>query len=333
MAIDHATAFWIQAPGRGALLREPLAAPAPDELMVRALHGAVSRGTELLVYRGLVPSSEFGRMRAPFQKGELPGPVKYGYVNVGRVIEGPADLLGRDVFCLHPHQDHYVVPVSAVHLLPAQVPAARAVLAANMETALNGVWDAGVLPGDRVVVVGAGVVGLLAAWLADGVRGCTVEVVEPLAERRAIGTALGLRCIAPGVAEPNADVVIHASGCAQGLRDALTLAGFEAHVIELSWFGTHEVSLPLGQAFHAKRLQLISSQVGTVATRQRARWSHARRMALALSLLADPRLDALITGQCRFEALPALMQSLDQGSRSGLCDRIDYVHNDGEPHR
>lgn len=278
----------------------------------------------MLVYRGQVPASEFARMRAPFQSGELPGPVKYGYVSVGVVEAGPAGLLGREVFCLHPHQDRYVVPASAVLPLPDAVPAARAVLAANLETAINGLWDAAVLPGDRLVVVGGGLVGLLAAWLAAGIRGCEVVVVEPLAERREIGESLGLCCVAPGEAEGDADVVIHASGSAQGLRDALSLAGFEARLVELSWFGAREVTLPLGEAFHVRRLQIVSSQVGSVATRQRARWSHSRRLSLALRLLTDERLDRLITGHCRFEALPELMKSIDRGTRGGLCDRIDY---------
>ncbi len=324
MPFDHATAFWIQAPGKGALIREPLAQPGPGEVRVRAKHGMVSRGTELLFFRGLVPASEFERMRAPFQAGTLPGPVKYGYVNVGSVLSGVPELIGKDVFCLHPHQDHYVVPAAAVCPLPVDLPAARAVLAANMETALNGIWDAAILPGDRVAVVGGGVVGLLAGWLACGIHGCAVELVEPLAERRAIGQSLGISCVASGDAEPNADVVIHASGSGEGLREAMALAGFEARVVELSWFGSRDVSLPLGEAFHVKRLQLLSSQVGTVATRQRARWDFRRRIQLALNFLRDSRLDALITGQCRFDELPELMQSLDRGTRGGLCDRIDY---------
>ena len=324
VASASANAFWIQAPGQGELVRESIAEPASGEVLVHARHGAVSRGTELLIYRGRVPASEFERMRAPFQAGSLPGPVKYGYANVGRVQLGPPALIGRDVFCLYPHQDRYVVPASAVYPLPEHLPAARAILAANMETALNGLWDSALLPGDRVAVVGAGVVGLLVAWLAAGVRGCTVEVIEPLAERRAIGQQLGLRCVAPGLAEPDADLVFHASGSNDGLRQALALAGFEARVIELSWFGAAEISLPLGEAFHVKRLHIVSSQVAMVATRQRARWDHGRRMRLALSLLTDARLDALITGHWQFSALPELMQSLAQGTRGGLCDRIDY---------
>lgn len=306
------------------MIQEPLTPPAAGEVLVRARHGAVSRGTELLVYRGQVPASEFERMRAPFQAGTLPGPVKYGYVSVGVVEEGPVELMGRDVFCLFPHQDRYVVPTSAVLPLPEGLPPARAVLAANLETALNGIWDAAVLPGDRVVVVGAGVVGLLTAWLAAGVRGCEVEVVEPLPERRSIGQLLGLRCVAPDAATGDADVVVHASGSPLGLRQALSLAGFEARLVELSWFGACEVSLPLGEAFHVKRLRIVSSQVGSVAARQRARWTHARRLQLALRLLTDARLDALVTGHCPFAALPELMQSLERGTRGGLCDRIDY---------
>lgn len=324
MANSQATAFWIQAPGRGELVREDLPSPGSGEVLVQARYGTVSRGTELLIYRGRVPASEFERMRAPFQSGQLPGPVKYGYVSVGTVIAGEASLLGATVFCLYPHQDHYVVPSRAVIALPEAVPPARAVLAANLETALNACWDARVLPGDRVVVVGGGVVGLLTAWIVAGLRGCSVQVVEPQAQRRAIGQALGIGCVAPGEVQTDADIVIHTSGTEAGLREALSLAGFEARVVELSWFGTLAPSIPLGEAFHVKRLRLVSSQVGHIATAQRSRWDHRRRLQLALGLLTDARLDALITGTCAFAALPQLMASLDTGTRGGLCDLIDY---------
>lgn len=324
MANCHATAFWIQAPGRGELVGEVLPSPGPGEVLVQARYGTVSRGTELLIYRGRVPASEFERMRAPFQAGQLPGPVKYGYVNVGTVMAGESNLLGAEVFCLYPHQDRYVVPSRSVIRLPEGVPAARAVLAANLETALNACWDARVLPGDRVVVVGGGVVGLLTGWLIAGLRGCAVQLVEPQAQRRAIGEALGLTCVAPGHAQPDADIVIHTSGTQAGLREALSLAGFEARVVELSWFGTLEPSIPLGEAFHVKRLRLVSSQVGSIAAPQRSRWDHRRRLELALSLLTDVKLDALITGICSFAALPELMVALDSGTRGGLCDLIDY---------
>lgn len=317
-------ACWIEAPGRAGLRPVALAAPGPDAVRVRALHSGISRGTELLVFRGEVPESEYERMRAPFQEGSFPAPVKYGYASVGVVEQGPADLLGRAVFCLHPHQSHYVVPAAAVHPLPEGLPPARAVLAANMETAVNALWDASPRLGDRIAVVGAGVVGLLVAWLAGRMPGCAVQVIDTNPERRSVVEQLGLGFATPGGAAPDADLVVHASGSAEGLATALRLAAFEATVLELSWYGRRAVPLPLGEAFHARRLTLRSSQVGQVARSQRARWSHRRRMALALALLRDPALDALLTDAAPFDELPAVLARLAAGAPHTLCHRIDY---------
>lgn len=291
---------------------------------MRALHSGISRGTEMLVFRGEVPATEFERMRAPFQEGDFPGPVKYGYASVGVVEEGPDALKGRAVFCLHPHQTRYVVPADAVHPLPEGVPPARAVLAANMETAINALWDAAPRIGDRIAVVGGGVVGLLVAWLAGRLPGCEVELIDVRPSRRDTALALGVAFATPQDAKPEADRVLHASGNAQGLVTALGLAAFEATVIEMSWYGRREVALPLGEAFHARRLTLRSSQVGHVAAAQRARWSHRRRLALALSLLSDPVLDLLITDSAPFDELPDVLARLSSGCPDTLCQRIDY---------
>lgn len=324
MPAEQARAFWTTTPGRGEIRAEPLPAPAAGEVRVRTLVSGISRGSETLVFRGEVPASEYDRMRAPFQAGDFPAPVKYGYVSVGEVEHGPPALLGRTVFCLHPHQDVYQVPAAAVHPLPDGVPPGRAVLAANLETALNGLWDAAPRIGDRIAVVGAGTLGCLTAWLAARIPGCQVELIDVDPDRAASAAALGARFRTPETATGEADLVIHASGAPAGLVTALSLAGYEATVTELSWYGTRDVTLPLGAAFHPKRLTLRSSQVGAVATAQRPRWDHRRRMALALSLLADPVLDRLITGEDRFEDLPAVMTRLAAGAPGVLCHRIVY---------
>jgi NADPH:quinone reductase-like Zn-dependent oxidoreductase len=321
-------ACWIAAPGRAELRAVDGLRAAGGEVLVRTLHSAVSRGTEALVFRGEVPVGEYARMRAPFQQGDFPGPVKYGYSSVGIVDAGPAPWLGHAVFCLFPHQTHYAVPIDAVHLLPPGVPPARAVLAANMETAVNALWDAAPRIGDRIAVVGGGVVGLLVAWLAQRLPGCTVQLVDTNAQRQAVAARLGLACVLPDAAAPDADLVVHASGHPDGLATALRLAAFEATVVELSWYGTRAVAAPLGGAFHSQRLTLKSSQVGAIATAQRSRWSHRRRMALALSLLVDPVLDALITDTAPFDDLPAVLARLAGSSPSAghtLCQRIDYA--------
>ncbi|MCL4182976.1 MAG: dehydrogenase [Burkholderiaceae bacterium] len=324
MGSGEARAYWIVSPRCSEIRAEALPAPAAGEVLVRALYSGISRGSETLVFRGEVPAGERHRMRAPFQAGEFPGPVKYGYCSVGVIERGPAELAGATVFCLHPHQDRYVVPVAAVHRVPQSVPAQRAVLAANLETAINAVWDAGLQVGDRVAVVGGGVVGLLLAWLAVRVPGCRVELIDIDASRAAVAAALGVTFVAPEHASADADRVFHASGSSEGLALALALAGDEAKVIELSWYGTRAVRVPLGEAFHSRRLALCSSQVGAVAGPQRARWSHRRRMALALALLDDARLDALVTEESAFDALPALMARLADGTQRALCHRVAY---------
>jgi threonine dehydrogenase-like Zn-dependent dehydrogenase len=323
MTGGQARAFWLAKPGVGEIRAEPLPAARLEDVVVRTLFTGISRGTETLVFEGRVPPAEYGRMRAPFQAGDFPAPVKYGYCNVGVVERGPAPLVGRRVFCLYPHQTRYVVPASAVHALPDDVPAERGVLAANLETALNGLWDAAPRLGDRVAVIGAGAVGSLAAWLAAR-AGCAVQLIDIDERKQAVATALGIEFATPAAAARDADVVIHASGAPAGLATALELAGFEATVTELSWYGIHATAVPLGGAFHSRRLTLKASQVGTVAAQQRARWSYARRMQLVLELLRAPVLDALLTGESTFEELPAALAQLAAGRGYTLCHRIRF---------
>jgi 2-desacetyl-2-hydroxyethyl bacteriochlorophyllide A dehydrogenase len=323
MALE-ASAFWLAAPGRGEIRVERLRAPGEGEVLVRALASGVSRGTESLVFRGCVPPSQYAAMRCPFQSGDFPAPVKYGYASVGIVEAGAEALIGQRVFCLHPHQDRYLVPAESVVLVPDAVSNARAVLAANMETALNALWDAGPLLGDRIAVIGAGVVGCLTASLAAKLPAARVELVDIDRDRAALAAALGCGFALPEDAAGDCDVVIHASGSEAGLGSALRLAGFEATVIELSWYGDRPVAAPLGEAFHSRRLRLQSSQVGAVAPARRALRSHRDRLALALDLLADPVYDRLISGECDLDALPETMARLAAEPRGALCHLVRY---------
>jgi 2-desacetyl-2-hydroxyethyl bacteriochlorophyllide A dehydrogenase len=315
----------VTGPGCGEIRSEELATPSESDVVVHTLYSGISRGTEALVFGGHVPRSEWGRMRAPFQAGDFPAPVKYGYASVGRVVSGPDELTGRTVFVLHPHQTRFIVPAAAAHVVPDGIPPARAVLAANLETALNGVWDARPHVGDRISVVGAGAVGCLVAWLASRIAGCDVELVDINPRRATVAGALGVRFAEPAEAAGEADLVIHASGAPAGLDLALRLAAVEAAIVELSWFGDQTVPLSLGGAFHARRLTIRSSQVGRVAPSQRPRWDARRRMQLALTLLGDPVLDALITGESEFETLPDVMADLARSPGDALCHRIRYA--------
>lgn len=317
-------ALWYVGPARAEIRDETLAAPGPGEVQVRALHSAVSRGTERLVLAGRVPPGEFERMRAPFMAGAFPFPVKYGYAAVGFVEQGPAEWQGRTVFALHPHQRLFNVPVETVTLVPDAVPPARAVLAANMETALNATWDAAPGPADRIAVVGAGVVGALVAYLCGRLPGAHVTLVDIEPSRAELARMLGVSFAAPDDAPRDCDLVVHASGAAAGLVTALDLAGEEATVLEMSWYGAGDVAVPLGAAFHSRRLKLISSQVGKVALSHRARWSRARRLAAALDLLADPKLGVLLAPPVKFHDVPARLADMLSPSGGALCPLVTY---------
>jgi 2-desacetyl-2-hydroxyethyl bacteriochlorophyllide A dehydrogenase len=324
MSDEVARAFWLAAPGRGEIRTAPLRAAGPDDVLVRAQASAISRGTESLVFTGRVPPSEYQQMRCPFQEGDFPGPVKYGYASVGIVEAGPAALRGRRVFCLYPHQDLYVVPASAVVPVPDDVPDERATLAANMETAVNAMWDAGPRLGDRIAIIGAGAVGCFVASLAAKLPGTRVELIDIDPRRATVAAALGCRFAAPEAASGDCDIVFHSSASEAGLATALRLAGFEAKLIELSWYGNKPVAVPLGEAFHQRRLQLISSQVGAVAHARRARRTHRERLALALALLADPVYDQLITGHCTLDTLPRRMAQLAAAPDGALAEIVHY---------
>jgi NADPH:quinone reductase-like Zn-dependent oxidoreductase len=332
-------AFWVTGPLEGKIrpatfdYYPPSIATADDPAVeVQTLYSGISRGTEALVYTNQVPESEFLTMRAPFQEGDFPFPVKYGYASVGRVTYGPDDLSGRNVFSLFPHQTSYRLPASAVVPLPEGLPPGRAVLAANMETALNGLWDAAPRIGDRIAVVGLGVVGLLVAWLASRIPGTRVTALDTNAGRQAVAESLGL-FFQTRSGQDDHDLVIHASGHPEGLATALQLAGMEGRIIEMSWYGAKSVPMPLGHAFHSRRLTIRSSQVGHLEPSQVPRWTYRDRMSLALDLLKDDALDNLITGESPFDALPEIMASLAGGSCTNktfpsasetLCHRIVY---------
>jgi len=322
--VDDTLAFWLREPGVGEIRASALPEPGPDDVLVRTRCTGVSRGTEGLVFRGGVPASQRDTMRAPFQEGDFPGPVKYGYLNVGVVERGPARLRGRTVFCLYPHQTAYVVPAAAVTVVPEDVPASRAVLAGTVETAVNALWDAPPLLGDRVTVVGAGMVGCCVARLVARIPGTRVTLVDVDPSRRIVAAALGVDFALPDEADEGQDLVVHASATAAGLQRSLDLLVAEGSVLDLSWYGDTEVTLSLGGAFHHDRLRIRASQVGTVAAARRGTRTTSDRLELALELLRDPAFDVLLTGSCAFHELPGMMSRLADGSLPGLCHTVTY---------
>jgi len=322
---ETASALWYCGPGKAEIRREEIAPPGADEVRVKTLYSGISRGTESLVLSGHVPASEFERMRAPFMAGDFPFPVKYGYAAVGRVESGGDALQDKNVFALFPHQTAFNIPASAVVALPEDVPPRRAVLAANMETALNAVWDAAPGPADRIAVIGAGVVGSLVAYLCGRIPGTDVTLVDINPGRVELADILGVGFAEPGNARGDCDLVVHASGSPDGLRTALELGGDEATVLEMSWYGDAAVTAMLGGAFHSRRLRLISSQVGRVAPSHRPRWTYTRRLAAAVALLNDPQLDALLAPSVAFDDLPDRLPGILDAKSGTLCQPIVYA--------
>lgn len=319
-----ARAFWLREPGAGEIRPVSLPEPGPGEVRVRTVRTGISRGTETLVFRGGVPVSQHSIMRAPFQDGDFPGPVKYGYLNVGVVEVGTPELLGRTVFCLYPHQTAYVVPSSAVTVVPDEVPPARAVLAGTVETAVNALWDASPLIGDRVAVVGGGMVGCCVTRLLARIPGVRVTMVDVDASRAAVADALGAHFALPADATGDLDLVVHASATSEGLQQSLELLATEGTVLDMSWYGDAEVRLSLGGAFHSGRLAIRASQVGLVSPARRGRRSMADRLAVAVDLLRDSAFDAVLTGESTFDELPDVMRRLASGDLPALCHTISY---------
>ncbi len=329
-ASDHpldtaeARALWYVAPGTAELRTVTHSLPGPGEVQVRTLYSGLSRGTERLVFEGRVPKSEWERMRAPAQMGNFPFPVKYGYAAVGEIEAGPKPLLKRRVFALYPHQDRFVVPADEVVVIPEGVPARRAVLTANLETALNILWDGNAAPGDRIVIIGSGIVGLLVAALAARLPGAEVSAVDINSARRPVAERLGVAFADPASAPRDADLVIHTSATAVGLSLAFECAGDEATIVEASWHGEDACEVSLGGAFHSRRLKLVSSQVGDIACARRPRWTRRRRLETAARLLTDERLDALLGEEIPFADLPQHLPRLLARGAAGIGALVRY---------
>lgn len=321
------TAYWTTAFETGELRQGQVPAPRQGEALVRSLYSGVSRGTEMLVYRGQVPPAVASRMRAPFQEGDFPFPVKYGYLSVGIVEQGPAQLLGRRVFCLYPHQDRYVVPVEALGLIPVDVPSRRAILAGPVETALNALWDVPPCMGDRVAVMGGGMIGASLAALLRRFPLAALQLIDPDPAKRDMAREMGIEAVAPEAATGGCDIVYHASTTEAGLAQGLELLGDEGDLVELSWFGSRVPAVPLGADFHVRRLRITASQVSTIGRARRHRHTHASRLGLVMEALVDPVFDALISGDSDFAELPGVIADLASGALPSLCRAISYPGN------
>ncbi|MTI00008.1 zinc-binding alcohol dehydrogenase [Roseibium sp. RKSG952] len=320
-----AKALWYTGVRQAEIRNEAIARPdCGEKALVRTRASAISRGTERLVFNGKVPAGEWARMKAPFQGGDFPFPVKYGYANVGVVDAGPEPLVGVRVFCLYPHQSAFVVSSDSLVPIPDGVSDDRAVLAANMETALNALWDGNPSPGDHICVVGGGLVGLLTAYLCCQIPGTRVTLVDVNPARRGIADRLGAQFALPGDVPGNQDLVFHASATADGLATALQVAGNDTGIVELSWYGDASVPVQLGAEFHSRRLRLISSQVGTIRPDRQSRWTFRRRIETAMSLLNAKSLDCLITHHIDFTELPARLSGLFDPAADVIAAVVNY---------
>jgi len=320
--MTNTTALWHLSEQESAIRSQSLPELKADKCRIESLFSLVSSGTESLVANGEVPTDLHDSMQVPYMEGDFSFPVKYGYSLVGKVVEGSHNLVGQQVHLLHPHQQHCVVNEADITIIPAGIPPQRAVLASNVETALNAIWDSRLSAGDRVLIIGMGLIGSLVARLASQFPATQVSVADTDPARLALAREQGFSQYEPSDAP--FDVAFHSSGSSAGLQTAIDAVGYEGKVIELSWYGTRSAEVKLGGSFHQQRKQIISSQVSQLPSHQQSRWDYRRRKQTVLNLLQDDGWDDFLTATVDFPEAPALFDKLRQGDRSQLSWTIRY---------
>ncbi|MEN0004557.1 MAG: zinc-binding alcohol dehydrogenase [Bacteroidota bacterium] len=317
----HSNALWHLSSSTSSLLSSAIPAPKEGQCLVKSEFSLISLGTERLVASGAVPVDLHQNMRVPYMEGSFELPVKYGYSLVGQVVTQGYPLSGKKVHLMHPHQSYCIVEAEALTLIPEKVPIRRAVLASNLETAVNAVWDSQVQIGDRVLVVGFGMIGALTALLLQQIAGVEVYIAERLPQRRALAQQLDFQLLAE---ETDFDITFHTSSSSSGLQMAIDRLGYEGTSVELSWYGTKEVSMQLGASFHQQRKRLIASQVGQVPGSKQNRWDYRRRKQLVFQLLQQEKFDQLLTHEISLSEAPALFGKLREGTLEGIGWTIKY---------
>lgn len=319
--------YWVTSQGQGCLRDVALPAVGAKDCELTAIFTGVSKGTERLVGMGRVPAECAEPMACRGMQGNMQLPVLYGYSFVGRLTAG--EHAGRIAFTMHPHQERAVVAREHLVLLPSGMPPSRATLFPNLETAWNAMWDAELVAGERVAVVGGGAVGLLLTFVLQSVLGMRVVLVEsdPLRRSRAARLPWAVEVIDPAdLPRGTFDAVFHATGRGEGLQLAIDALGFEGRVLDLSWYGTTKVSVRLGGRFHYQRQRIIASQVATVARVHRA-GGYAARTAAVLELLGDSRLDSLFDAPIPFATLPEFFARLYHGDVESPCPLVSYPNS------
>ncbi|WNJ16800.1 zinc-binding alcohol dehydrogenase [Pontibacter sp. G13] len=284
----------------------------------------ISSGTERLVSSGLVPASIQPDMRVPYMRGNFEFPMTYGYSLVGKVSNHDHPLSGQMVHLLHPHQTICQVASGDAFPVPEGIPARRATLASNLETAVNAIWDSGMSTGDKILVVGFGIIGSLVARLASLFPGTEVYVAETQRKRRMMAEQMGFFLLGDHDSEVEFDCAFHCTGASGGLQTAIDQVGYEGVIVELSWYGTRGIEVNLGGDFHSKRKKIISSQVSNLPADRQGRWGFRRRKETVFELLKDPVFDAHITREIPFEELPDFFQRLRQGEIHELACCVSY---------
>jgi len=306
-------------PGQIVIEEQQAGTPRGDQLLVQTQFSGISAGTELLIYRGEAPPEMQADGNLPALAGTLAFPLHYGYSAVGEVIalgpEAPSELLGRLVFAFHPHASHFLVAAAAVTPLPDDLPAEAALFLPNMETAINFLHDGAPLAGERVVVFGQGVVGLLTTALLSRIPLGSLITADPDPMRRATSRDFGAaQSLSPSELQgltQQADLTYELTGDPQALNQAISVTGFEGRVVLGSWYGTKQASLNLGGRFHRSRIRLLSSQVSTIASTLTGRWDKRRRLEFALQMVRAIEPARLITHRIPIERAAEAYALLD----------------------
>jgi len=298
--------------------------PSPSFLKIQSHFSLISTGTERLVACGEVPGSVHDDMKVPYMEGAFPFPIKYGYSLVGKVITEGHSMTGKLVHAMHPHQDFCLINESDLFEIHSNIPAQRATLASNLETALTAVWDAQVNIGDRVLIVGFGLIGSLIARLLSFIPAIYFQIIEIDKERIQHAEKLGFPVSAILRKHSKFDIAFHTSATAEGLQTCIDGVGLEGKIIELSWYGKKPVKINMGGSFHSQRKQIISSQVGKLPSKYNARWDMKRRKKVVFELLENALFDQQITHFIKFVDTPTFFADLRAGKAKGLAYCIEY---------
>jgi 2-desacetyl-2-hydroxyethyl bacteriochlorophyllide A dehydrogenase len=309
---------------------EPLPALAAGQVLAQTLCSAISPGTEMLVYRGQVPTEMAVDETIAALGGQFRFPLKYGYSAVGRVLElGPgvdSAWQGRTVFAFNPHESHVIADIAQLFPLPDDVDAETALFLPNMETAVNFLLDGAPLIGERVAVLGQGVVGLLTTALLARCPLANLTTFDHYPLRRETSLALGAHVSLSPESSPalQADLTYELSGSPAALDAAIALTGFDGRIVVGSWYGQKRAALDLGGRFHRSRIRLISSQVSTLTPALSGRWDKARRLQVAWAMLRAVRPGRLITHRVPLAAAAEAYTLIDQHPEACLQVLLTY---------